>query len=398
MLVNFKDRIAYDASTKSIVSCRDGVQEYYGHELGINPANKLFTVFRSANTIRNITKLMDGLPITDDHIEFDDNISKDLIIGSIIDTKVVKNIIDKTDTTINLTHKADIVEKLISDNSKELSLGYQSGMIEHDKYDFEQTDIVPHHLAVVSAGRCGDVCKINDRKGETMDVKEFRKFFIDAVKTKDLPNFFLDEEGESVNMETVVEIVPKLSEAIKKLDVDKLKGIMPMLNEIIALAKENDETEETELSEDAKAEKEEKEKKEKEDAKADKEEKEKMEKENTDLKAELAKFSDAEKFTDSKEFKDALETGIIERTTQKMKDYSEVREKAVDFVDSNYDFSGKTPCEIMKDSVVAHMGEGHGIEDADISTAFKVMKKISDYKNFGDSATDLWNKTKDKEY
>ena len=38
---------------------------------------------------------------------------------------------------------------------KELSLGYDARLIPSDKYDFEQRDIVPHHLAVVEAGRCG---------------------------------------------------------------------------------------------------------------------------------------------------------------------------------------------------------------------------------------------------
>ncbi|MCK4820156.1 DUF2213 domain-containing protein, partial [bacterium] len=238
--IRFSDKsfLAYDRKTKKVVSCRDGVQEYIGAELSddLEPG-KTYTVYRSPESIAAIKSLMDGLPITDDHIDLLDNIPDALIIGSILSTSIMDAKDDGLSSTVNLVHDTNINTDLLTGDKKELSLGYLADIVEHSTFDFEQKDIIPHHLAIVAAGRCGDSCKFLDKKGEGMKKK--------------LKGIFKDAEGETVNMEAVVEIVTQLPEAIKKLPVDKLNEIAPMLKEIMALAKVGDISEEDQVKLDA---------------------------------------------------------------------------------------------------------------------------------------------------
>ena len=381
--IKFLDKSAYsfDAKTKKLVSCRDGIQEYIGSEISedLEPG-KTYTVYRSADTIAAIKSVMDGLPITDDHIDFVDDIPDGLIIGKILTTSLEDAENEDLSSTVNLVHGADIDTGILSDDKKELSLGYLSDIITHDKYDFEQKNIIPHHLAIVAAGRCGDSCKfLDNKKGEGMKIK--------------LKGIFKDAESESVNMEAVVEIVAQLPEAIKKLPVDKLNEIAPMLKEIMSLAKIGDISEEDQEKMDG-LETENKELKE--DAEAKGKEIEAKEKEIGDTKILLAQYEGKEKMTDSVAFKDAVAGAAKDLTQQGMRDYSGIVEKAKIFVADDFDFSGKSPCEIMDAAVAAHIGDDHGFKDEALVTAFAVLKKSADYREFGDKAN-KWDTAKDKE-
>src|SRR5690606_9919425 len=70
MRLVFADRMPLELDNglvKSGLSMRDGVIEYTGAELGIEPADKLFKVYRSPATIANAAMRMIGIPLTDGH-------------------------------------------------------------------------------------------------------------------------------------------------------------------------------------------------------------------------------------------------------------------------------------------------------------------------------------------
>jgi hypothetical protein len=93
--------------------------------------------------------------------------------------------------------------------------------------------------------------------------------------------------------------------------------------------------------------------------------------------------------TDTAEFKDALTKAIEAHTT--------VIEKAREFVDASYSFTGKTTTQIMRDALAVEHGT-QKFEDAEVSVAFKLLKKTaSSLKSFGDSGACPFDLLKDKE-
>ncbi|MFT6834381.1 MAG: hypothetical protein ACJA0H_000409, partial [Francisellaceae bacterium] len=75
------ERLSFDAASKTLVSIRDGYQEYAGIEIGEQPHDKTFKVFRSNDTIQEASKKLGNIPIIDGHIDLVDDIPQDKIIG-----------------------------------------------------------------------------------------------------------------------------------------------------------------------------------------------------------------------------------------------------------------------------------------------------------------------------
>jgi len=161
----FNDKLNFDKKHKTVISCRDGYQEYYGQEIGLEPADKIFKVYRSPDTIKSIKDAMNGIPITDEHIEVGIDVGENIKKGEIKDSEEI-NVKGNNDESVALKHKVEIDKRIMDvlyGGKIEVSLGYTANLKEHDVYDLEQVDIVPHHLAVVSAGRCGKTCKFKDK-------------------------------------------------------------------------------------------------------------------------------------------------------------------------------------------------------------------------------------------
>jgi hypothetical protein len=53
----FNDAVEYDGAMKAAISVRDGVLEYLGSELGMEPAERIFFVYRSSCRSRSSTSL-----------------------------------------------------------------------------------------------------------------------------------------------------------------------------------------------------------------------------------------------------------------------------------------------------------------------------------------------------
>lgn len=198
--VSFKD----DGNTekRTVISIRDGVQEYLGVELGIEPLDKVFKIYRSPETIRKLKDALVGIPLIENHIEPDGHIPDDIKKGSILNSTEIENIDSSNNSTIAMQNEITLYKDKLEFPYKQLSLGYKAKTLPSADYDFEQTEIMPHHLAIVEAGRCGDVCEFKDEKGvKPMDLNEL------LAKLK--------------------EMLTNASDADKALVLEAMDGIMP---------------------------------------------------------------------------------------------------------------------------------------------------------------------------
>jgi hypothetical protein len=221
----FADIATYSDTERTAVSVRDGVLEYLGAELGLEPADHVFNVYRSPATIANAAHAMMGIPLTGEHVSLDGPAPSD---GGHVESSVVIDQVDEpTHSRLAVQNKLAVSDSLqiTLKDKRQLSLGYEADLVPHSRWDYEQVNIVPHHLAAVSDGRCGPLCSFLDRKPEKTKTEE--KNMPEKVKS------FLDAEGQ-VNLELVVEIATALPEAIKKVPVDQLVKLMPAMQEIMA--------------------------------------------------------------------------------------------------------------------------------------------------------------------
>ena len=347
----FADTATYSDTERTAVSIRDGVLEYLGTEIGLEPPDKVFAVYRSPATIANAAHAMKGIPLTGEHVSLDGPAPSD---GGRVESSVVIDQVDEpTHSRLAVQNKLSVSDALqiTLKEKRQLSLGYEADLVPHSKWDYEQINIVPHHLAAVSDGRCGPLCSFLDRKPEEKNMTKKEKAFFDA-------------EGQ-VNLEQVVEIATALPEAIKKVPVDQLVKLMPAMQEIMAYAKEQGAVEE------APAEGMEDEELTDEEAAAKKE-------------AEVAEEDKPkENFADSKAFKDAVASAV----KGEVKRYAEVVTKARNFLDADYDFSDKSANRVMADALSTQSTDK--FEDSELPVAFKLLRKPNtDYSHFGDAKAD----------
>lgn len=325
----FTDCVLYDKESKSFISARDGVQEYYGAEIGKEPADRKFTVYRHPDTVQEAASAVLGLPITEEHVKVEGPVTNP--IGSVSESETVDCVDESTGTTIAIRNRADLTEEMkraIMDGKRQLSLGYRADLIPCEKYDFEQIDIIPHHVAIVRAARCGETCSFKDNQKEEGYEMKINKAFLDA-------------EG-NLNIRQVMELVQNLPEAVQQVGIEELSKMVPTLKEIIEMAKQAGAvSEEDEPAEDAEPEEDE---------------------------------EDKTPMADTQEFKDAVETV--------RKEYAYVINKAKDFLDGSYDFSKRDAETIMRDALKTQHDDT--FEDSELRTAFKLLKKDKKYQNFGD--------------
>jgi len=348
----FNDSISYDEKTKKCISIRDGFQEYLGQELGLEPATKIFKVYRSAETIINAASRMEGIPLTIGHVPLSD---APISPSGSVKSQMVINVIDEaTYTTTAVENELSLEDDAHNIEHKEFSLGYYADVVPHDgDFDFEQINVIPHHLALVERGRCGSICSFSDE--------------LKSNKGKPMKKMFHDEDGQ-LNMQQIVEAVTALPEVIKSVPLDKLQEIMPAVNELVAAANAAG----VEIEPEG--------------------ESEEMPEEKPEEPIEDEEPEEKISVTDSAEFKDALAKGIGEA----VKRHGEVIEKAKSFVDESYDFTGKKTCQIMRDALATQHGKQE-FSDEELSIAFKMLKKTSDYTNFADKKVGSFEKLKDKE-
>ena len=358
---HFQDIAVYSETARTAVSVRDGILEYLGAELGMEPIDKIFTVYRSPATIANAAYAMAGIPLTNEHVSMD---GPALDSGSRVESSTVIDQIDETTfsrlAVQNKLAVSDSLELILKDK-RQLSLGYDADLVPHSRWDFEQINIVPHHLAAVPAGRCGSLCSFIDRKfdinNEPEEGKNMKKKLIRA---------FTDAEG-AVNLEQIVEIATALPEAIKKVPVDQLIKLMPAMQEIMSFAKAQGALPSEEAVTEKKVE----------------DEEFVSEKDGEEMKDAEVDEGEKEKFADSTAFKDAVSIAV----KGEVKRYAEAVNKARNFVDADYDFANKTANAVMRDALATQSTDK--FNDSELSVAFKLLRKANtDYSQFGDSKAD----------
>ena len=354
----FRDSAVFNASEKSAVSVRDGVLEYLGIELNMEPPDRMFKVYRSPATIANTAMKMRGLPITDEHVLLD--AMPPTGGGFVAEAEMVDALDSAAMATIAIRNQLAISDTLcltVEAGKRELSLGYHADLVPHDEYDFEQRNIRPHHLAIVDRGRCGSMCSFIDKKPEDQPM---------ATKTK-LHKAFSDAEG-TMNLQQIVELATALPEAIKAVPVDQLQELLPALQQIVEAAKGVMPAEEEEAPEDAPL--------------VPKEPvTPEVPTEDEDEEEDKPAFSDA----DMKSYADKA-----------VKAHAAVIEKARGFLAEDYKFADKNTDEIMRDALATVDPEQFA--DTELALAFKLLKKPdANYKQFADTQTSSFNNLKDKE-
>lgn len=338
--ISFKDKMTY--ADGKVVSVRDGVMEYAGAELGLEPKHKIFKVYRKPDTIRDVSKFLDSIPITKGHYDTEKELDEKDKHGFITHSKLIPIVDQATNSSLAVENGIKIngdVLQLFQD--QELSLGYNARLVPHDTFDFEQIEIQPHHLAIVPKGRCGEICKFKDSKMIT----------------------FFNEDG-SINKDAIGEAMKALSEVLEKAEGEEKQSIMDAMNGVMP------KPEEPKPTTDMDGAKGEEDKKEFGDAAA--------------IAAEAVK-----EFKDSQCFKDALHQYGDERLA--------VCEKASKFLDESYKFEGKTNLEIMADTLKA-VKPSEKFTDNEIPVAFKMVEKqTSNYQNFGDEKSKTIKQIEEKE-
>lgn len=367
----FRDAVVFNASEKQAISVRDGVIEYLGLELKIDPPDQMFTVYRSPATIANTAPKMRGLPITDDHVPLDVTPPSDG--GFVAESEMVDASDSNVKATIAIRNRLALSDTLLAAveaGKRELSLAYNAELIPHDEYDFEQRNIQPHHLAAVQSGRCGSMCSFIDRKPTTEDK---------PMSTK-LHKAFCDAEG-AMNLQQIVELSTALPEAIKAVPVDQLTKLLPALQKIVeaANAVAAPEGEPTPPATDM--------------------DPTLGEKELTDEeKAAKEKLAAADMDPDEDKDKPSFSDADMKAATDKaIKAHAAVIEKARNFLPETYTFADKGTADIMRDTLATIGSEKFA--DNELALAFKLLKKsAASYKQFGDSDPQSgFSKLKDKE-
>lgn len=322
--VSIKDTIELDG--KKAISTRDGFQEYVGNEIGMDD-NKIYKVYRSPATIAKLQNSLNGIHLTREHIEHNKN-PQDFSIGTIASTEIIDCIKDDIDSKLALQHIIKINDGVTLDN-KELSLGYDADLMGHYKYDFEMRNVKPHHLAVVSDGRCGDTCKFLDNKTGDKMSEEVKK------------------DDEAMSLDELIDLISRLPDIIKTLDPEGLAQVTEQLKPIIEMTK----TEETVP-----------------DKEPDEEEQKDEEPNEEDKEEEAKKISDS--------------------VNKAVKYHLQVVNKARLFLDDSYDFTKDTNTIIR--AVLANEYPDQSFADSELGLALKMLKKPTvDYRNFADGSNTL---------
>lgn len=373
-------KITLDDNGKTLISVRDGVQEYAGIEIGLQPYDKIFKIYRSPETIRAIKDSIVGIPITNGHVELED-IPQDQIKGYVDGSELVQYEDKKLASSIAIKNNVKLQDNVIQllDSKNQLSLGYFAETVDNDLYDFEQVNIIPHHLAIVENGRCGNLCKFRDERNE-MDPKDAKNVeeseSTESKETETESKTSVEETKDAeapVSLQRIAEVIKDLPEAVKLMSVEDLQQLVPVLETAINTARAatpngQEATEGTEMEGADQA-----------------EEKTEVSDEGEPESKETEK--DKMNFKDSQEFKDAVMSMADVRVDTIL--------KAKKFLDEGYNFDQCTT-QIMRDALATQSKET--FKDEEVGVAFKMLKKIENYSQFADSSkSDEWEKLKDKE-
>ncbi len=367
MKVALYDTLPFNEKTNTALSYRDGVLEYYGSELGIEPQDKVFIVYRSPATVSNSALIgLNSLPVTDGHVSLDTAIDDSKIVGDINNTKIVDYKNNDEKSTLAIQNMIALNQKGldIKKEKEELSLGYHANLVKDptNVYDFLQENIRPHHLAIVDKGRNGK----NIRFIDSLKVK--------TTKENNMELSIYDADGDTPNFQMIMELVQQLPEALSKLPIKEVQKLVPILQKIDAQIKAET------TGDDAGA-----------DAgdgdstsPADNDADTQPPVDDAQVASDDTSLNDsAVNFKDTKEFSDAVSSLAKTISDKAIQDHAFVTTKAKSFLDDKYSFIGKDLDTIMLDAVKTQYEDIKFSDTAELKVLFKHLKPQSKYKDFG---------------
>lgn len=362
--LKFSDAATYDGSLKTAISVRDGVLEYLGSEIGHEPPDKFFTVYRSPATIANLVAKMAGIPVIADHVE--PGTESGDFKSKVESATLIDSFDDELGSTLAIKNQLSLDPEMIAEieaGKSQLSLGYTGQLAPHSKYDFEQIDLTPTHLATVVDGRCGYGCRFMDRKPQPTP---------EATMPKKLHKAFCDADG-SLSLSQIVELAAGLPEAIKNVPADKLAELLPALQEIMAAATAagvevpagEAVVEDVPVMTDEEASK-------------------LVDESAGEVKGDPVKVTDSMRKVLAQKFSDATREAV----DVAVKTHASVIDKAREILPETYSFGDKSTAQVMRDALAVEHGS-QKFSDSELSVAFKLLKKSGgEYQTFGDRAAD----------
>ena len=357
---HFFDAVTFDVEQKTAVSVRDGVLDYFGHELGLEPANKIFKVYRSPAQIARAAEKMAGLPLTDEHVEVGPKVKRS--IGSVVSAEVI-DFTDGEGAALAIKNRLEVkAENLpLLDKKRELSLGYEARLEPAIEYDFKQVDIVPHHLALVETGRCGSGCRFLDKSAK----KESSE--MDMTKMIEAVGKFTDEQKkEFVAKITDAPTAAQVVELLSKFKAEEIEEIKEQIQKLIDPAGK---------------------------PKANDQDKDKGEDDDKE------KAKDSKKIKDSAALEARFQDAVTKATTEQVATTLAIIDRARQFLPTDYKFADKTGNQIMRDAI-ATQHAGVRFEDAELPVAFKMLRQpeTKPFADFGRGNMGKFAELKDKEW
>ena len=354
---HFFDAVTFDVEQKTAVSVRDGVLEYFGHELGLEPANKIFKVYRSPAQVARAAEKMAGLPLTDEHVEVGPKVKRS--IGSVVSAEGI-DFTDGEGAALAIKNRLEVkAENLpLLDKKRELSLGYEARLEPAIEYDFKQVDIVPHHLALVETGRCGSGCRFLDKSVKKESSEMDMAKMIEAVGkfTDEQKKEFLAKITDAPTAAQVVELLGKF----KAEEIEEIKEQIQKLIDPAGKPKAKDE---------------------------DKDEDDKE------------RVKDSKKVKDSAALEARFQDAVAKATAEQVASTLAIIDRARQFLPTDYKFADKSGNQIMRDAI-ATQHAGVRFEDAELPVAFKMLRQpeTKPFADFGRGNMGKFAELKDKEW
>jgi hypothetical protein len=232
-MIRFEDRSALSGIhitqdgylVTQALAVRTGIQEYYGHELGLTDERRdqIVRVYRSEEEVRSPASLttFSHAPVTDGHppVSVAAENWADLAKGEVSTEASWED----NHIRLPLIIKDGELIKKVQAGTRDLSAGYSAQIVfgdgvtpEGETYDAKQTNIRINHLAVVQAGRAGSARIGDTRPSETWGATPRHA---EKENTMNLQTILVD--GLSIQVtDQGAQAIKKLQDALTKVTGD----------------------------------------------------------------------------------------------------------------------------------------------------------------------------------
>jgi hypothetical protein len=218
--------------------------EYNNSEVGFNTDKDVVIITNPWEELSNLNTVasFQGKPVTFLHPE--EWLGANNAVNNTVGTCINVRADEKTQTLVAdlVIIAEDAINAIIKDGIKEVSCGYTAERIDNGDGTGTRTGIIGNHVAIVPAGRCGDVCSIKDSRGKKMDKKtifeKIKALVVDAEEPatqaaepfdakkaiEDLTKLVADLEAKLATKDTEPTTVP---------NGDKIDQVLALLQKLI---------------------------------------------------------------------------------------------------------------------------------------------------------------------